>query len=241
MADTGIATRLRKSGFPNVREVNGWKTRGRDFAGTSPSFNPKGCVNHHTAGPAKTAGALTPSLGIIINGRPDLTGPLANVYLGYDNVVYVVAAGVANHAGLPDGGSIKGMTGNSSAYGLEIEHPGTFPLADSRVKLAARIHAALIWKQGIDPSQIVQHWEWAPSRKVDLGTNMHPNTTPTPGEFRQMIAIELKKLETVETWIVTFVNQKNKRIDAKTGDPEAWSHLHPEAYQRGKVVFDPKR
>src|SRR5262245_22934410 len=82
VADLGIATRLRKAGL-NVREVKGWEHRGRDFAGVSPAFAPLGSVNHHTAGPPKSVGNLTPSLGIIINGRSDLPGPLANVYLGY--------------------------------------------------------------------------------------------------------------------------------------------------------------
>ena len=108
MPDVKIATRLRAAGL-TVREVAGWKTRGRDFAGVSPPFAPKGCVNHHTAGPPKVSGSLTPSLRIVIEGRSDLPGPLCNVYLGYDNVAYVVAAGVANHAGLPDGGSCRGM------------------------------------------------------------------------------------------------------------------------------------
>ena len=240
MPDTGIATRLRAAGL-TVREVAGWKTRGRDFAGVSPAFNPKGSVNHHTAGPPKSAGALTPSLRIVTEGRSDLPGPLCNVYLGFDNVAYVVAAGVANHAGLPDGGSCRGMTGNSQAYGLEVEHPGTSPLGTVRVALAARIHAALLWHQGILPSQVVQHWEWAPSRKVDLGTNMHPDTQPTAGEFRGMVARELKKLETVTAWRLSYLNGKRERVPGRTKDIAAWVKAHPGAFQRGKVHFEPDR
>jgi hypothetical protein len=221
--------------------VDGWKTRGRDFAGVSPQFNPKGSVNHHTAGPSKSAGNLTPSLGVIIKGRSDLPGPLANVYLGYDDVVYVVAAGVANHAGLPDGGSCRGMTGNSQAYGLEIEHPGTSALAGSRVILAARIHAALLWHQDIAASQVVQHWEWAPSRKVDLGTNCHPNTNPTEDGFRNMVKRELARLETVKQWRVSYLDKSRDRVTGRTKDIESWTKNHPGAFQRGKVFFTPDR
>ena len=52
-----------------VIEINGWQTRG------STSFAPKGSVNHHTAGPRSGA---APSLGICINGRSDVPGPVCN-------------------------------------------------------------------------------------------------------------------------------------------------------------------
>lgn len=240
MADTGIASRLRAAGL-DVREVKDWKTRGRDFAGTSGPFKPIGSVNHHTAGPPETPTSKTPSLNICIFGRSDLPGPLCNVYLGYDDIVYVVAAGVANHAGLPDGGVCRGMRGNSQAYGLEIEHTGKSPLPIDRARIAARIHAALLWRQNIKASQVVQHWEWAPSRKVDLGTNMHPGTNLTSNGFRDMVARELAKLIPVEKWVVSYLNQKRARVTDVVADPGAWSREHRGAYQRGRVGFEPKR
>lgn len=240
MADIGIATRLRRAGL-EVKEVDGWKTRGREFVLGGFSFNPRGGVNHHTAGhPSKDS--PVPSLGICINGRSDLPGPLCNVLLGFDKVFYVIAAGVCNHAGLPDGGSIKGMTGNSSAYGMEIEHDGLHPLGDNRVALAARAWAAILRRPGIPASQLVQHWEWAPSRKVDLGTNMHGDSPdPSADEFRQMVADEIKKLSQVKVWKVSFKNQKGDRIESKTSDISAWTKKHPGAYQRGRVYFNPIR
>jgi N-acetyl-anhydromuramyl-L-alanine amidase AmpD len=54
---------------------------------------------------------------------------------------YVIAAGRANHAGE---GGWKGLSGNSSVYGLEIEHTGTSTLPMHRQQTAARIHAAMI-------------------------------------------------------------------------------------------------
>jgi N-acetylmuramoyl-L-alanine amidase-like protein len=240
VADTGIATRLRAAGL-DVREVKDWKTRGRDFAGVSGPFRPKGCVNHHTAGPPETATSKTPSLRVVTFGRSDLPGPLCNVYLGYDNVVYVVAAGVANHAGLPDGGVCRGMHGNSEAYGLEIEHTGTSALPMDRVRLAARIHAALIWKQNIKPSQVVQHWEWAPSRKIDVATNLHPGTNPTSNGFRSLVAQELERLTPVEQWQVSFLNQQKQRVEETVKNPGRWARTHPGAFQRGRVSIAPRR
>lgn len=233
--DTGIATRLRRAGL-EVREVADWKSRGRP--GT---FNPIGGVNHHTAGHPSTVSPV-PSLGIVINGRSDLIGPLANVLFGFDKVFYVVAAGICNHAGLPDNGSIKGMTGNSTAYGIEVEHDGTHMLEAARVKLLATAWAAIFRGRNIPASQLVQHWEWAPSRKIDLATNMH-GTTPSPsaGGFRTMVGAEIKRLNEVKRWGVSFKNQKGERVGSSTGDPEAWTHQHPGAYQRGKVIITPKR
>lgn len=241
MADTGIATRLRSAGL-KVRETSGWKTRGRDFAGTSPSFAPIGGVSHHTAGHPTKANPV-PSLGIVIHGRADLAGPLCNVLLGFDGVFYVVAAGVANHAGLPDGGSCRGMTGNSSAYGMEIEHDGVHPLPADIVLLAAKGWAAILRGKNIKASQVVQHREWAPSRKIDCATNFQDSGGPKPtaGEFRAEIAHQMNLQEKVTRWTVSFKNAKGDRIEAITGNPAKWHEQHPGADQRGKVITTPKR
>jgi len=169
--DTGIANRLRSAGL-EVREVVDWQSRG------DPYFSPLGHVVHHTAGAPESAGYKTPSLAICINGRSDLPGPLCNWYLGFDNVCYVVASGRANHAGRPDGGNCRGMTGNTTAWGVECEHPGTFPLAANRVEILARGVAAVI-KGTCEQNQVVSHSEWAPSRKIDIATNFDNNAFRT--------------------------------------------------------------
>lgn len=246
-ADLGLATRLRRGGL-DVREVNGWKTRANS-SGVN-AFNPLGGVNHHTAGPSKAAASsLTPSLSIVIHGRSDLAGPLCNVYFGFDNVFYVVAAGPANHAGLPDGGVCRGMHGNSEAWGMEIEHPGTVPLSDKRVALAARAWAAILHGRDVPASQLVQHHEWSPSRKIDLATNMHGSGDPKPsaGAFRGMVAAELERLDKVTKWTVSYlIEERDKdgrriRKTATTRDRVAWAKNHPAPYQRGRVFFDPIR
>ena len=173
--DTGLAKRLRDMGLP-VAECSGWQSRG------SSSFTPRGFVRHHTAGGPPSSGK-TPSLNTCIYGRPDLDGPLCNIYLSYgpSPKVYVVAAGRANHAGTPDGGSYKGMTGNTTAWGFEIEHPGTYPLAADQIDLAAAACAAVI-KGTCTEAMTCDHKEWAPSRKIDLATS------PSPATFRQRVA-----------------------------------------------------
>ena len=167
--DTGIAARLRAAGVVVV-EVAGWQTRG------SETFAPKGAVNHHTAGPSRGA---TPSLNTCIYGRSDLPGPLCHVLQSREasgpDKAYVIAAGRANHAG---SGGWKGITGNASVFGLEIEHDGVSPLPMARQQIAARIIAAL-WKG--NPAMVCQHREWT-TRKIDAATNVDP------AGFRAMVA-----------------------------------------------------
>jgi hypothetical protein len=167
--DPGIAARLRAAGL-RVVEVAGWQTRG------SATFTPRGSVNHHTAGGAN---GTAPSLNTCIYGRPDLPGPLCNVMQSREpdgrDIAYVIAAGRANHAGT---GGWRGLSGNSSVYGLEIEHTGTAPLPEARQRIAARIHAAMFTG---DPAMVCQHREWT-SRKIDAAQNVDGN------RFRQWVA-----------------------------------------------------
>ena len=97
-----------------VSLVDGWQARGRGDVGRI-----FGVVCHHTAGPK--AGNM-PSLKTLINGRPDLKGPLAQLGLARDGTYFVIAAGRANHAGR---GSFRGVVnGNSNFIGIEAENTG---------------------------------------------------------------------------------------------------------------------
>lgn len=157
--DMGIADRLRAADL-KVVEVAGWQTRG------SASFNPRGSVDHHTAGPRT---GNSPTLGTCINGRPDVNGPLCNVLVARDNTCLVVAAGRANHAGK---GTFRGLVGNASVYGVERENVGTpaEPWRPDQTETAARVHAALLRGRGISADMLCLHREWAPDRKVDAHT-----------------------------------------------------------------------
>src|SRR5579871_6896323 len=110
---TWLADILRNAGL-KVAECPGWQTRGHGDMGEV-----KGILCHHTAG-GKTGNM--PSLDTIINGRPDLSGPLAQLGLGRDGTFYIIAAGRCYHAGT---GAWKGVTtGNSSFIGIEAENTG---------------------------------------------------------------------------------------------------------------------
>jgi hypothetical protein len=171
MHDTGIATRLRAAGL-TVVEVAGWQTRG------TAGFDPRGSVDHHTAGPRS---GNAPSLATCTYGRPDLPGPLCHVLVGRDNTCYVIAAGRANHAG---SGGWRGLSGNSSVYGVERENVGTTaePWRPDQTSTAATVHAALIRGRATH-EMVCGHKEWT-SRKVDPHTvDMHA--------FRAMVAQRL--------------------------------------------------
>ena len=97
-----------------VAEQPGWQNRGRGDVGGIV-----GVICHHTSGP-KTGNM--PSLGVVINGRNDLPGPLSQLCLGRDGTFFVVAAGRCNHAGI---GNWQGFTsGNTNFIGIEAENTG---------------------------------------------------------------------------------------------------------------------
>lgn len=111
---TWLSTVLQNVGL-KVAEVPGWQNRGRP----TPLGAVKGVICHHTAGNNK---GNMPSLNLIINGRSDLPGPLAQLGLGRDGTFYIIAAGRCNHAGE---GSWKGESnGNSTFIGIEAENTG---------------------------------------------------------------------------------------------------------------------
>ena len=162
---TWLAEVLRNAGL-KVAEQPGWQDRGRGPMGTV-----RGVICHHTAGPK--AGNM-PSLKVITDGRPGLSGPLSQLGLGRDGTWFVVAAGRANHAGA---GSWKGITsGNSSFIGIEAENMGTSADPWPAVQMDAykRGVAAILKKLGADVSMCCGHKEYAlpKGRKPDPSFDM---------------------------------------------------------------------
>lgn len=163
---TWLADTLRNGGC-EITELAGWQTRGRPGA-----FGPvKGVLCHHTAGP-KTGNA--PSLNIIVNGRPDLPGPLSHLHLARDGTFTVIAAGRCNHAGP---GSWQGVTsGNTNFIGIEAENAGdgTDPWPDIQMEAYAKGCAAILKHIGAASIMCVGHKEYAlpPGRKIDPSFNM---------------------------------------------------------------------
>lgn len=151
-----LADACQSAGLRTV-EVQGWRTRG-EF-----NFRPRGVVIHHTAGGAR---GDMPSLSVLVGGRRDLPGPLAQFGVSRSGTVYVIAAGVANHAGP---GGWRGLSGNGSVWGIEAENTGTGAEAWPAVQLDAmrRLAAVLANKTPFGAGMVCGHKEWSPTRKVD--------------------------------------------------------------------------
>ena len=149
---------LRAAGLKVARQ-DGWETRGRDVG---PIV---GVICHHTAGPKN---GNMPSLNTVINGRPGLPGPLAQLGLGRDGTYYVIAAGKANHAGA---GSWQGVTtGNTSFIGIEAENTGLnndLPWPEVQMDAYRRGVAAILKHINRGAEFCAGHKEYAPKRKID--------------------------------------------------------------------------
>lgn len=103
---------VKASGLPYT-QVPGWKTRGR-----REMRDIRVITAHHTATPRRLRPSQDyPTMNVVKNGRPGIPGPLAQIGLGRSGRVYLIAAGVANHAG-------KSRTSNYTnphAIGIEAE------------------------------------------------------------------------------------------------------------------------
>lgn len=157
---TWLADVLRAAGLTVVEEP-GWKERGRPG-----SFDPKGVMLHHTA--SNPNNGNTAALSLVLNGRPDLPGPLSQLLLARDGTWHVLAAGRCNHAGK---GKWRGLVnGNRDFIGVEAENDGRGePWPDDQLDSYARGVAAMLKHMGADDSLAAGHKEWAlpVGRKVD--------------------------------------------------------------------------
>ena len=159
-----------------VSEVPGWKERGRRL------LTIRGVLCHHTASPP---GKNAPALGTVVKGRPDLPGPLCQVLLGRDGTCYVVAAGVAHHAGR---GLWHGISdGNGQMFGIEAENSGVGePWPEKQLDAYVRLCAAVCKHQKLGAEMVAGHREYA----LPKGRKIDPTGIDMPA-FRQKVALVL--------------------------------------------------
>ncbi|MGE2716999.1 peptidoglycan recognition protein family protein [Mycolicibacterium litorale] len=113
-------------------EYPGWRSRGHgDFRDI------RGVMVHHT-------GSDTASAASIATGRADLRGPLAQLHIGRDGTVTVVAVGVAWHAGVGMYPWLPTNMGNWHTIGIECANTGTGPAAPHRTNWPDAQYDALV-------------------------------------------------------------------------------------------------
>jgi hypothetical protein len=151
-----------------VEVVPGAQTRGSD------AYNPGCYVGHHTAG-AKTGDR--PSLSLVVNGRSDLAGPLANDFMPRSGGLVIVACGRSNNAGL---GGFRGIVGNSGTIGCEAEDDGDGIWTPEQWRDYPRVVASGLYLMHRDQTWYCSHRTWAltppskPGRKIDPTGIMDP-------------------------------------------------------------------
>lgn len=161
---TWLADALRAEGCRVVEEGD-WKHRGRP--GT---FEPYGVLWHHTGSTASSSNPF-PTKNVLINGRPDLEGPLCHVGIGYDGVCHVIAAGRANHAGACNGFGpfTSNQDGNAQLVGFEIDYDGTQAMSSAQRDAATRCSAAVLKRFNRNEDYAARHAETSTTGKWDTG------------------------------------------------------------------------
>jgi peptidoglycan hydrolase-like protein with peptidoglycan-binding domain len=180
----GIATRLRQRGF-TVIEQPGWQTRGHgDFADI------ESVVLHHTV---DNPPADYPSLKIVTSGRPDLAGPLCNFGVGRAGTIFLVAAGVAWHAGATK----ESWQSNSHSVGIEAANNGVGePWGDPIIRAYVALVEEIQRQFDVPSARVLGHKEVCTpnGRKIDpsfnttwfrslLGYNLGPSGTAGPSTY----------------------------------------------------------
>lgn len=218
-----IERAVTKSGVPSSF-VGGWGTRG------NLSFNPRGLVVHHDA--ASIRSGNNGALNIIIHGRQGLPGPLSQFQIARNGLLWVVAAGRANHAG---SGSFRGLSGNSSVFGIEAANNGLGePWGDKQLDTYYKISKALMDELGRDVSWLCAHREWTP-RKPDPRFS---TPSMTMNQFRSLVQrnapvviIDQRALtERAESMYKFYQAQGSSQVWAVSGGGYGF-HLTPELFK----------
>lgn len=186
---------VKNSGL-SFTEVAGWQSRGR---GTMRSIMT--ITLHHTATPRSFKRSTdAPTLNVVKNGRAGLPGPLSQILLGRSGHVYLVAAGVSNHAGRSRATSMT----NPHAIGIEAEGAlEAWPAGQYRAYVL--LVAALLTEFGLANGRALRHAETCspPGRKIDASfdgptfrravANVKPGTnTPAPPKKKGLFGMALK-------------------------------------------------
>lgn len=154
-----------------VHETPNWITTG--YAGQDLQAI-RGVLWHHTATNRNAFGlSAYPTLNLVKNGRSDLAPPLCNMLFDRNGEIWMVATGVANHAGKGSAPGIPTNMGNHYLIGIEMESSGIAPWdwTPAQLKMAPIVGAALErhYMKNLKPEERLQlgHLEYSSEGKID--------------------------------------------------------------------------
>lgn len=214
---TNLADVVRSSGL-KVIELPGWKTRGHGQMTAVEAI-----ICHYTAGPKTGA---YPSLNTVLDGRPGLDGPLAQLGLGRDLAVRVIAAGVCYHAGAV----FETWQNNWHAIGIEAEATGVDPWPADMYDAYVELCAALRRGYDVPNARVLGHKEVAApkGRKPDPNFNMVTfrarvsvayAVKPKPNDPQEEPEMTPDQLKTVLTAVLDAQRKGDDKYEAQA---ESW-------------------
>ncbi len=247
-----LADVLRGAGL-TVHEVAGWRTRSAAEDRDASTYRPRGVIIHETRGSATSSDAG--EIGVLVNGRVGLSGPIAQLYLGRNGHWHVVAAGMCHHVKTGWGGPFKGL-GNSRLLGIEPAHSVAEDWARKPIQYESYVRgvAAILRHTGWPAP--VGHKEHQPGDKPDPEFNMdrfrldvvramHPVVPPPPAPAKpkpkSIMSIVMKESAMLAAFI-RFSDQPDAaepqqsvpdifaRYDnglVRGALPDEWSHRNP--------------
>lgn len=165
-----LADQLRAAGL-QVVEIDGWQRRGRPAS--TGEFKPVGVLNHHTGaydGIGDPDDDLRYAQWMFQQGRDDLPAPLCHLSISAEGVVYVGAAGRANHAGKAKAsGSVAAGDGNALYVGIEWMLSGTQKIPAKMYEAGVKTNAVLLDIFGNSEQAASCHYNTSVTGKWDIG------------------------------------------------------------------------
>jgi hypothetical protein len=163
---TDLAQVLRSAGL-TVIDVPGWQNRARSSGGYV-NGRPTHLMLHHTASAARTDGQ--DDVNYIVNVAADR--PITNLYLDRFGRFWACAAGATNTNGKGVdtwGGGVPNDRMNEYAISIEMANNGVGePYPQVQQDAVMRASIALCVRYRIPSEFVRSHFEWAPTRKIDV-------------------------------------------------------------------------
>lgn len=202
-----LPTALSRFRVPYIEDP-GWRTRGRS------TLNPCASVAHGT-------GSRGNAYHTVRDGRPGLSGPLAQVHLPQNGVANIIASGVANHAGGSNNGPCAGCLGNQRLLACEPDNDNQGQLWPARQYYSnVGVYAAFCWIVGRDASSVCAHWQIARHGKID------PNFDHVEGRGRiSFTGFRMDINHRLKFPSGQVPEEQEKIIDKKIGDHSMYSFI----------------